>query len=189
MARPLPVTSRDILYQAELAAGQGVIRDVVEVASDQGAPLAEKMALYGAAATMTQHDRARLDGMIEAVQKRTPRTRVLEGADKPNKPPTGGGTPVQAKDASAPSGERTDASEPRRLQPVRTQPRQAAANGRSSRGVRTRRTADEAERRARAKWRPGMTVSELQRAAGISRTAASKHRRILLAEEAQGVAQ
>jgi hypothetical protein len=38
-----------------------------------------------------------------------------------------------------------------------------------------------------------MSVSELQKSAGISRTAASKHRRILLAEEAtqeaQGVAQ
>src|SRR5690349_2871502 len=96
MARPLPVTSRDILYQAELAAGQGVIRDVVEVASDQGAPLAEKMALYGAAATMTAHDRARLDSMIEAVERRTysiVRTPTLE---QPPRPPTGPGSPLRA---------------------------------------------------------------------------------------------
>jgi hypothetical protein len=53
MARPLPVTSHDILCQAELAAGQGVIRDVVQVASGAPASLAGKMALYGAAATMT----------------------------------------------------------------------------------------------------------------------------------------
>jgi hypothetical protein len=91
MARPLPVTSRDILYQAELAAGQGVIRDVVEVASDQGAPLAEKMALYGAAATMTPHDRGRLDGMIAAVQARSTAL-VRIDPDRPVRPPTGPGS-------------------------------------------------------------------------------------------------
>lgn len=145
MARPLPVTSRDILYQAELAAGQGVIRDVVEVASDQGAPLAEKMALYGAAATMSLHDRARLDSMIEAVEKRTAsgvRTRVLERPEKPERPPTGGGTPLAAEATPATAPEATDSIEPRRLRPV-SRPRQAAASGRgtnprSRRGVRTR---------------------------------------------------
>jgi hypothetical protein len=196
MARPLPVTSRDILYQAELAAGQGVIRDVVEVASDQGAPLAEKMALYGAAATMTAHDRARLDGMIEVVETRTSatvRTRVLERPEKPVKPPTGGGTPLASEAAPATASEVTDGIELRRLRPV-TSPRRAAASGRgtntrSRQRVRTRQSPDEAERRARKAWHPGMSVSELQRAAGISRTAASKHRRILMAEEAHGVAQ
>jgi hypothetical protein len=95
MARPLPVTSRDILYQAELAAGQGVIRDVVEVASDQGAPLAEKMALYGASAMMTPHDRARLDGMIAAVQARSS-VAVLATPDRPTRGPTGPGSPKSA---------------------------------------------------------------------------------------------
>jgi hypothetical protein len=100
MARPLPVTSRDILYQAELAAGQGVIRDVVEVASDQGAPLAEKMALYGAAATMTPHDRGRLDSMIAAVQARSS-IAVLQTPDRPTRGPTGPGTPSQSAHANA----------------------------------------------------------------------------------------
>lgn len=190
MARPLPVTSRDILYQAELAAGQGVIRDVVEVASDQRAPLAEKMALYGAAATMTPHDRARLDSMIEAVEKRT--TSVVRTAtpDKPRRPPTGPGSPLQAPEETE-DGAANDATAPRRLRAV-SHPHQAVASGRanrrSRRGVRTRVSADAAEAAARAAWVPGMSVTELQRAAEISRNAASKHRRILMAEMAQQAA-
>jgi hypothetical protein len=64
MARALPVGPRDILYQVELASGKGVIRDAVIVANDTSAPLARKMALYGASATMTVSDRTRLDNMI-----------------------------------------------------------------------------------------------------------------------------
>ena len=64
MARALPVGPRDILYQVELASGKGVIRDAVIVANDHTAPLARKMALYGASATMTVSDRTRLDNMI-----------------------------------------------------------------------------------------------------------------------------
>lgn len=94
MARALPVTPRDILYQGELAAGAGVLRDVALAANDQSAPLAQKMALYGAAAEMRDHDRARLDKMIEAVQAREP----LHAPPPPHYP-TGGGTP-----SSAPNG-------------------------------------------------------------------------------------
>jgi hypothetical protein len=195
MARPLPVTARDVLYQAELAAGKGVIRDVVEVASDQGAPLAEKMALYGAAATMTQHDRARLDGMISAVQARSSastRTRVLDVPEKPYKPPTGGGTPLQLEAAPATGQTQGEASEPRRLRAV-SRPRQAAASGRantrSRRRVRTPARTATVEVAARAAWQPGMSVGALQKAANISRNAAGKWRKVLLAEEAQQVAQ
>src|SRR5690349_11821892 len=163
MARPLPVTSRDILYQAELAAGQGVIRDVVEVASDQEAPLAEKMALYGAAATMTPHDRGRLEGMIEAVQKRTERRVRTLAPEEPRQPPTGPGSPVQVTEMSA-----NDAAgmtpAPRRLRAV-SRPRQAAAsrraNGRSRRGVRTPARTETVEAAARAAWQPGMSVGAL----------------------------
>ncbi|HEY7092738.1 MAG TPA: hypothetical protein VH393_06145 [Ktedonobacterales bacterium] len=195
MARPLPVTARDVLYQAELAAGKGVIRDVVEVASDQGAPLAEKMALYGAAATMTPHDRARLDGMIEAVQRRAGgRVRTSE-PDTPRRPPTGPGSPLRASEATE-DGAANAAIAPRRLRAV-SQPGQVAAsgrsnprrNGRSRQGVRTLRDPDAAEAAARAAWTPGMSVGALQKAAGISRSAASKFRRILMAEESQQVAQ
>jgi hypothetical protein len=70
MARPLPVTARDILAQAELASGAGVIRDVVREAQDTSAPLADKIALYGASAVMAAPDRSRLEGMLAVVQRR-----------------------------------------------------------------------------------------------------------------------
>jgi hypothetical protein len=166
MARPLPVTSRDILYQAELAAGQGVIRDVVEVASDQGAPLAEKMALYGAAATMTEHDRGRLDNMIAAVERRS----TYRG--------TYVGDPEPAIEEARIIDSTVEASPPR-LRAV-SKPR---------RRKRVRRATDtrtaSAEERVRTVYQPGMTVSQLQAAAGLSSSAASKWRKVLLAEATQ----
>ncbi|HEY1388862.1 MAG TPA: hypothetical protein VGF38_09985 [Ktedonobacterales bacterium] len=126
-------------------------------------------------------------GTIRAPESAPVRTPVLERPEKPNKPPTGPGSPSQVEAAPATASEASEGVEVRRLRPV-TKPRQAAAsrgtNTGSRKGVRTRQSPDEAERRARKAWTPGMSVSELQRAAGISRTAASKHRRILLAEEA-----
>ncbi|HEV8190054.1 MAG TPA: hypothetical protein VGP82_00995, partial [Ktedonobacterales bacterium] len=70
MARPHPVTPRDILHQAELAQGIQLVRDVLRVAQDQEASLADKMRLYGASAHMAEQDRARLEGMIAVVQDR-----------------------------------------------------------------------------------------------------------------------
>jgi hypothetical protein len=151
------------LYQAELAAGQGVIRDVVEVASDAGAPLAEKMALYGAAATMTAHDRDRLDGMIAAVEASGVRTAVRTGPGSP-----AAMAPVVIEEQPAPP----------RLRAV-SSPR---SNGRRRRGGSNASKTATVERRARAAWQPGMTVGQLEKAAHISRNAASKYRRILMAE-------
>jgi hypothetical protein len=70
MARPHPVTPRDILHQAELAQGIQLVRDVLRVAQDPSASLADKMRLYGASAHMAEQDRARLEGMIAVVQDR-----------------------------------------------------------------------------------------------------------------------
>ena len=42
MARPLPVTARDILAQVELASGLGLIRDAVTIANDASASLTQK---------------------------------------------------------------------------------------------------------------------------------------------------
>lgn len=64
LARPLPVTSRDILAQAEMASGAGVLRDVSAAANDRSAPLARKMRVYGAAAVMMPADRVRLAWII-----------------------------------------------------------------------------------------------------------------------------
>ena len=67
MARPLPVTARDILAQVELASGLGLIRDAVTIANDASASLSQKVALFGASAVMTPQDRERLDGLLAAV--------------------------------------------------------------------------------------------------------------------------
>lgn len=67
MARPLPVTARDILAQVELASGLGLIRDAVTIANDASASLSQKVALFGASAVMTLQDRERLDGLLAAV--------------------------------------------------------------------------------------------------------------------------
>jgi hypothetical protein len=68
MARPLPVTARDILAQVELASGLGLIRDAVTIANDASASLSQKVALFGASAVMTPQDRTRLDGLLAAVE-------------------------------------------------------------------------------------------------------------------------
>jgi len=68
MARPLPVTARDILAQVELASGLGLIRDTVTIANDASATLRQKVALFGASAVMTPQDRERLDGLLTAVE-------------------------------------------------------------------------------------------------------------------------
>jgi hypothetical protein len=69
MSRPLPVTSRDIMPQVELASGRGLLRDVTLAANDRSAPLARKMHLYGASAVMSVSERGRLQDMITAVQE------------------------------------------------------------------------------------------------------------------------
>ena len=69
MARPQPVTSRDILAQVELGAGQGVIRDVTTLANDPDAPLARKMELFAASAVMRPSDATRLDQLIAVAQR------------------------------------------------------------------------------------------------------------------------
>jgi hypothetical protein len=88
MARPLPVTARDILAQVELASGLGLIRDAVTIANNASASLSQKVALFGASAVMTPQDRERLDGLLTAVEaQRSPRDVAIfpaeVGADSP----------------------------------------------------------------------------------------------------------
>jgi hypothetical protein len=70
MATQLPITSRDILHQAELFQGIQLVRDVLAVAADPTAPLADKMELYEKSAVMTAADRERLGDMIAVVKRR-----------------------------------------------------------------------------------------------------------------------
>jgi hypothetical protein len=99
--------------------------------------------------------------------------------------PTGPGTPVQAAPASS---DALEVTEPTRLRAVTT-PRQVTASGRanrrSRRGVRTPAKTATVERQAREAYAPGMSVGEFQKAAKISRNAAGKWRKVLLAEAAQ----
>ena len=83
MARPLPVTARDILAQVELASGLGLIRDAVTIANDASASLSQKVALFGASAVMTPQDRERLDGLLAAVAaQRRPREAIPLAAEE-----------------------------------------------------------------------------------------------------------
>src|SRR5690348_5726482 len=70
MAAKLLITSRDILHQAELWQGIQLVRDVIAVAADPDAALADKMELYEKSAVMTPADRKRLGDMIEVVKRR-----------------------------------------------------------------------------------------------------------------------
>jgi hypothetical protein len=153
-----------------LAAGKGVIRDVVTVASDEGAPLAEKMALYGAAATMTPHDRGRLDSMIQAVMGRAGKPVAVRGRPSP---PTNGGTPLGALESSLDALQ--DEPAPVRLRAV------SAPRRRASKSPNTR-TAS-AEAKVRRAYVPGMSISALAKASGVSMSAASKWRKVIRAEQ------
>lgn len=90
MARPLPVGPRDVAYQAALAAGKGVVRDVTTLAGDPSAPLARKVRIYNAAALMSPQDRVRFAGIIEAVSEESqPESRPV------SPPPPHGGLPAE----------------------------------------------------------------------------------------------
>jgi hypothetical protein len=169
MARSLPVTARDILAQAELASGAGVIRDVVREAQDTSAPLAEKIALYGASAVMAVPDRSRLEGMLAVVQRRQDAgvpaalTAPTPDPEQPQRPPTGLGTSARTPRASkrGRAGKKRPAVLRLQLEP--------------------------AERRVRATLaqEPHLSVRQLAKRAGVSESSASKYRAIIRAEAAQ----
>lgn len=210
MARPLPVTSRDILYQAELASGAGLIRDVVREANDRDASLAEKMELYSASAIMTPPDRERLDTMISVMRHRVEAVPTIVDADStpPSPaPPTGPGTgrkpPIRIP---AQNGHSTHDSALTLVpvdgwRPTRNAGNEAAADTSKSpiripkkprtkaavrTPVRTLEKSHDIESRARAAYRPGMSVGQLKQNARIrSRATADRWLSILEAEHAQ----
>jgi hypothetical protein len=101
------------------------------------------------------------------------------------KPPTGPGSPsVGARPDAHPDGaDHVDHAPVRMVTPSGTQQRPNAARARANRRrVRTRAVTDSVEAQARASWHPGMSVTQLERAAGISRNAAQKWRRVFTAE-------
>jgi hypothetical protein len=100
MARPLPVTARDILAQVELASGLGLIRDAVTIANDASASLSQKVALFGASAVMTPQDHERLDGLLAAVEAAQRQTAAL---DTPARQPSAAATPDATEVATSES--------------------------------------------------------------------------------------
>ena len=97
MARAIPVSSRDILYEAELITGMGVLRHVTVLANNPDATLSDLLLMFEAAGTSSESDRQRLQKLISAAQ-RGEGLQVVQvvNSDPEQGPtfPTGGGTPV-----------------------------------------------------------------------------------------------
>jgi hypothetical protein len=109
----------------------------------------------------------------------------------PDRPPTGPGSPTAApvRTPTVPRRETAihlvDPDAPTR----RRAPAARRSNGRSRARVKTPSDPAAVERAARAAWAAGArTVGQIESQAGISRAAASKHRRILMAEAETGQA-
>lgn len=209
MARPLPVAPRDVAYQAALASGKGVVRDVATLAADASAPLRRKVKIYTASAMMTAPDRARFNDIIEAVAIEDAPAPVTAPANVtttpeqptgPDRPPTGGGSPTAAP-ADAPrqrSAQRpavlqlpTDRpAQPRRRTAARASgATSAASKTHATTGVRTprktRKSGQSLEADARAAWASGArTINAMMTMSGMSRNAAGGWVRTLKAEQA-----
>lgn len=85
MARQIPISPSDISYHNFLAAGKGVIRDVVHVANDHTAPLADKIELYGASYAMRPHEERQFERLMAAAEKRDARlARTQRGLPAPH---------------------------------------------------------------------------------------------------------
>jgi hypothetical protein len=105
MARPIPVSSKDILYQAELITGTGVLRHVTRLANNPEAKLADLLLMYQAAGYSSESDRQRLSDLIQVAQSGSSESAasvsVFETDQGPTFP-TGGGTPVQISEVLDP---------------------------------------------------------------------------------------
>lgn len=189
MARPLPVTPEDVAYQTSLHSGHGLIRDVAHLAANPDAPLHRKVRIYKASSRMTPQAAAQFAGIIEAVSEDAPAAIVppLEVAapvapQGPTRPPTGPGSPTaRPRELGTASGRSARHTAPAVVSLEARRPaRSARSNGRQ---VRTAAKAS-AEAKVRRAWRPDMSVSQLEREAGVARSTAAKWARILEAEAA-----
>lgn len=97
MARTIPVSSRDILYEAELATGKGVLRHVTVLANNPEARLAELLLMFHAAGDSSESDRQRLTDLIRVAQlglSEGSAAAAVSGVEQGPTFPTGGGTPI-----------------------------------------------------------------------------------------------
>lgn len=96
MARPIPSGVADIAYQSFLGAGQGVVRDIIHIANDPNASLADKAELMSASAYINQREQAQLDRLIDVARRReerrlpAPHARIVAASSTlpPETPPT-----------------------------------------------------------------------------------------------------
>lgn len=139
-----------------------------------------------------EHERARLEAdlMLEPLraQKRAMQARGLRsvgaafiGKETPPKPPTGGGTPSQKQPAE--TGVITSAPNVVHMTAPRSRPQRRQAS------TKVARNRVSVEAKARQSYRPGMSASELARVAHIGKSAASKWRTVLAAEQSDQAAQ
>lgn len=153
MARPLPVTARDIMARVEYASGLGMIRDTVTIANNPEASLAQKAALFNASAQMSPEDRAGLGVLLAQV-----------GGDVPSG--------VRVIEASAETGDIPRLPAPTPIAQARVR------HGGTSRPRRAKRVSADftsKEGQARTAWRPGMSVEALMKAADIGKGTAQKY--------------
>ena len=105
MARTIPVSSRDILYQGELISGKGVLRHVTRLANNPDARLAELLVMFYAVADISESDQKRLDTFITVAQRGGLLSNPADTFSSPEPTPggpTGPGTPVVISEDPAP---------------------------------------------------------------------------------------
>ena len=184
LARPLPVTARDMLALAERISGEGVLRDLAHIASDVHATLAEKVALYSAAAIIAPAEQSRLAALLDVAQQRwsaqttqntarehahgfrtaQPEIDALSDAEQPHdRPPTGPGSPASASKRRSAGSKHPGRP---RVVPLRS---------------------GSAEERVRTivAEKPTISVRALSRRAGVSESTASKWLQVIAAERTQ----
>ncbi len=155
MARTIPISARDVLYQAELIAGRGVLRHVTELANNPEASLSELLAMYRAAGDTSETDDQRLVALIAAVQPdqaAIPTALSAPSSDDGPGFPTGGGSPIQLRELPADEADdsRTTVALERRLAPSTIVPLQPAAERRPRRRKPNRFATREDEQRLRS---------------------------------------
>lgn len=94
MAQAIPVSPRDILYQAELIAGVGILRRVTVLANDSDARLSDLLSMYRAASVASVEDHKRLGDLVDVSSKTDSLALPEVKAIPPKLPPSNGGQHV-----------------------------------------------------------------------------------------------
>lgn len=178
LARQLPVLPRDVLYQVELAAGKGVLKNVTELANDPEASLTDLLVMYYASADMSDADRERLSRLAQAVQFRrieSASSGSVSGTESGSDFPTGGGSPAQVVEATTDD----ESEEPRKavalervLEPSVVVPLRPAAQRTGSSRRYPDREAQKAAGFALLDAQPNMSKSAFRRKLGINQARA-----------------